>query len=125
LGLDLHTRSKNPKNHLSSCPAVVTMVLFAPVLFFKKEFLQELTQIDKKTFALILITVLLTILADILILSGVKYLNASTASLIEISYPFFVVLFSFFAFRTAISLPVLFGGLLIFAGSLVIIRYGS
>ncbi len=105
--------------------AVVTVIVFLPIFLLRKNAFQEVTRLGRTDVALILITVLLTILADVLILQGVKHLSASTASMIEISYPIFVVLFSFLLFRTTVSIPVLFGGLLIFAGSFVIIRHGS
>ncbi len=105
--------------------AIITIGVFLPIFLWNRAPLQEITRMNKQEMGLIIITVLLTILADILILFGVKHLDASKASLIEISYPLFVVLFAFLFYRTTPTLPVLIGGFLIFLGSAVIVRYGS
>jgi drug/metabolite transporter (DMT)-like permease len=68
-------------------------------------------------------SVVLNVLASFLIIVSIKELNASTASIIEISYPFFVIIFSYFLFKQSLTPVFLLGALLIFAGSFVIIRF--
>ena len=66
----------------------------------------------------------LTMLGNGLIYYAIRYLGASTAAIFEIAYPFFVVLFSMLLFGTNISMYVGIGGLLIFFGAFIIIRFG-
>ena len=72
---------------------------------------------------LIMLSIVLALFADFFILSGIKNLNASTASVIEIAYPFFVVLFSYILFRSVPNIYFFIGGLLVFTGSVIIIKY--
>lgn len=104
--------------------ALITIAVFLPIILLQKNSLTELTAIDRKSMALMAVTVLLTIAADFFILFGVKHLNASIASIIEISYPLFVAIFSYMLFRTAPTLPVFIGGMMIVVGSAIVIRYG-
>lgn len=59
--------------------------------------------------------------AGVMIFLAIEAKNATIASLIEISYPFFVALFAWIFFREAqLNAPTVVGGLLILAGVLVI-----
>ena len=62
-------------------------------------------------------------LADVSILSAIKHVNATYAAVGEISYVFFVPVFSFliFGYRT-FNFTTLIGGLVIFAGVVIVIR---
>lgn len=70
-----------------------------------------------------IVAIVVATLANLLILTSVKLLGASTASIFEIAYPFFVVLFSFWLFRSTPNIYFFLGGGLIFLGSLVIIKW--
>ena len=72
---------------------------------------------------LILATTIFFTLGNFLIYSGIKHLGASTASTIEIAYPFFVVLFSFLFFQAVPNIYFVIGGILIFLGSATIIKF--
>jgi drug/metabolite transporter (DMT)-like permease len=61
-------------------------------------------------------------LANFFILSSVKELGAPTASILEISYPFFVAIFTALLFGSRVSAQFWIGALLIFVGSAVIIK---
>lgn len=69
----------------------------------------------------LLLTLLVGASAGLAIFGSIQILGASRASILEISYPLFVVLFSFFLFKEVITMPILIGGLLIFIGSAVVI----
>ncbi len=58
-----------------------------------------------------------------MVFSGIKNLNASIVSMIEIVYPFFVVLFSYFIFRSTPNVYFFVGGFLVFVGSMIIIKF--
>jgi drug/metabolite transporter (DMT)-like permease len=65
---------------------------------------------------------LTSILGSLLLYMSINSRNATLASLIEISYPVFVALFSYLLFRqTQINPSVVLGGALVFAGVAVII----
>ncbi len=68
-------------------------------------------------------SIALATLANFLIFSSIRHLNASTSSIFEISYPLFVGIFGYLFFRAPISAATVVGGALIFAGSVVIIRF--
>ena len=73
---------------------------------------------------LILLSICLATLANYLIFSSIQKLGAASASIFEIAYPLFVVLFSFFLFGTTLNGYFLIGALMIFLGSAIIIRLG-
>ncbi len=73
-----------------------------------------------KIISITFVTHILTILASFLALSAIVKIGASTAAIIELSYPFFVIVFSWLLFGQTITKEVLFGGLLMFAGCLLI-----
>lgn len=60
-------------------------------------------------------------LAGMAIVSSIAMLGASKSSILEISYPLFVLVFSYVLFDKGVSLHVIAGGLLIFAGSAIIV----
>ena len=60
--------------------------------------------------------------ASVLLFVSIDSKNATLASLIEISYPVFVVLFAYVLFRDVhLNASVLVGGLLVFAGVAIIV----
>ena len=75
----------------------------------------------RKIWWLIILSLALAALANLFIFSSIKILGASTASIFEISYPFFVVLFTFLIYGAEFNLYFLIGAVLIFAGSAMII----
>ena len=69
----------------------------------------------KSTPASSITSIVLAAVANFLIFSGIKMVGASSASIIEIMYPFFVVLFSFIFFRTTPSTYFIIGAILAYA----------
>lgn len=103
--------------------SLLATLITLPFIFFNNNSLKFLLGSGKTTLSLILVSALLATLANFLIFSGIKSLGASAASIIEIAYPFFVVLFSFILFRSTLNAYFFVGGILIFIGSIIIIKF--
>ncbi|MBN8549877.1 MAG: EamA family transporter [Deltaproteobacteria bacterium] len=69
-------------------------------------------------------TLLVGTAAGLAIFGSVSALGASKASILEISYPFFVALFSYLIFGESIKGIVLLGGLMMFLGAAIIVKWG-
>jgi len=105
--------------------ALVTVAVTVPIFFLAPGTARGMLSATKNQWFVALASTLLIIAANWCILASIKMLGASTASVFEISYPLFVVLFSFLVFRTVVTMPFMIGALLIFLGSVIIIRFGS
>jgi len=103
--------------------SLFSAVLVAPFVLLGKGLFKGLLAVGRPTLLLMLATVVLVTSANFCIFSGIKSLDASTASIIEIAYPFFVVLFSYLIFRTTPNVYFFIGGLLVFAGSVLIVKF--
>jgi drug/metabolite transporter (DMT)-like permease len=103
--------------------SILTAIVMLPLVFFSQGSLKNILVSGRMNLALIIISVLLAILANFLIFSGIKSIGASSASIIEVSYPFFVVLFTFIMFRSSPNIYFFIGGMLILVGSVVIIKF--
>ncbi len=107
--------------HLAIVNACVTLLLFVPIAFFQNgALIDEL--VHAKNFPLMLLSSALVSLAGLFILYGIKELGASTASIIEISYPFFVMFFTMLLWRERLTPGFFLGGALMLLGSIVVIR---
>lgn len=102
--------------------AIIALVATLPIILFRAESIKTVLNSDKTALALIVISTILAIVANFFIFSSIKLLDASTASILEISYPFFVILFTMLFFRTVPNLYFFLGAVLIFFGSLIIIK---
>ena len=103
---------------------VVGAILLSPVVFSQNTALVSLFSLGKARLLLILCSVVLAILANYMILASIQKLGASLASVLEISYPFFVFFFSFLIFGAELNAYVLVGSIFIFLGSAIIMRFG-
>lgn len=103
--------------------SLLTSFILLPFMFFENGSIKTLLTSGKTNLWLIVISVILATVADFLIFSGIKASSASLASVIEIAYPFFVVLFSFIFFRSIPNAYFFLGGALIFIGSVIIIKF--
>ncbi len=103
--------------------SIIATIVILPFLFFNDGSIKNVLASGGKNLSLIIISVILAALANFLIFSSIKSLNASVASMIEIAYPFFVVLFSYIFFRSVPNLYFFIGGALIFIGSIIIIKF--
>lgn len=73
------------------------------------------------------LSVIVTALAGaLLVWTAIDKSNATHASLIEVSYPVFVALFSYFVFKeNHLSLPTIIGGTLAFVGAGIVIYFNK
>jgi len=104
--------------------AMMTAVVLTPLLLFR-HIGPTLGSIPPATWALMIASVLLAAVANLLIFSSIKRLGASTASVFEIAYPLFVVLFSYGFLKVKPSSSFLVGAVLVLAGSAIIIATAS
>ena len=104
--------------------SLIILLVSIPFIIFNPEPIRILFDSGKENLWLVFISILLGALATFFIFSGIKILGASTASIFEIAYPFFVIFFSFLLFRTNLNMYFFGGAILIFVGSYVIIRFG-
>lgn len=101
--------------------AIVSVVaLFIYQLFHRADW-KSFTAAPKQAIGLLVLTAVLTLGANTMILVSIKHLNAATASLLEITYPLFVILFSLIMFRSHFSLMYLLGAALIMIGAGIIV----
>jgi drug/metabolite transporter (DMT)-like permease len=100
--------------------SVITAIVMPPVIFIEHDSIKELFSTGKANLVLVGISILLAALANFFIFASIKSIGASSASIIEIAYPLFVVIISFIVFRTLPSIPVLIGGTFIFIGAAII-----
>jgi len=105
--------------------SILASIILLPFFLYNRESISSIQGLPKQIFVFVGITVVLAILANILIFSSIKILGSSTASIIEIAYPFFVVLFSYLIFKATPNIYFFIGGILIFIGSVIIIRYSK
>lgn len=103
--------------------SLIAAIVMLPIIFFNHASIKTLLSSGKTNLSLILLSILLAILANFLIFSAIKSLGASSASIMEIAYPFFVVLFSIIFFRIVPNIYFFIGGLFIFIGSAIIIYF--
>lgn len=99
-------------------------LLLLPFILSHPEEIRSLLRSGTSNLALIVLTIVLVTLSNFLIYSSIQKIGAVSASMIEIAYPLFVAVFGLLLFARSINLPVMIGGLLVFLGSIVIIRFG-
>lgn len=102
---------------------LIAAAVMLPFVLFRNGSIKEAVVSGKINWTLIIFAAALATLANFLIFSSIKTLNASLASIIEIAYPFFVVLFSYILFRSTPNIYFFIGGILVFVGSIIIIRF--
>jgi len=103
--------------------SLITAIIMVPFLFHERHSIKTFLSSGKLNIELMIASIVLAALANFLIFSGIKLLGASSASIIEIMYPFFVVLFSFIFFKNTPNIYFIIGALLVFAGSAMIVYH--
>ncbi len=103
--------------------SIFAAMIMLPFVIFRHGSFKEIIFAGKSNWTLILLLAFFTALANFLILSGIKNLDASRASVIEIAYPFFVVLFSYILFRSTPNMFFFIGAFFVFAGCVIIIKF--
>jgi len=80
-------------------------------------------QLPRSELLWLLVAVLTAMIAALLIFMSIQAKNATVASLIEVTYPFFTAFFAWLMFRqNTLNLATIVGGLLILIGVIVIAR---
>lgn len=105
--------------------SLLTTIILLPVLYFERAAFSSVYKFNLKLVLIIIASLALAALANYFIYSSIRLLGASTASIFEIAYPFFVVLFSFLAYRAVPNIYFVVGGLMIFLGAALIIFHHS
>ncbi|MDH5764389.1 MAG: DMT family transporter [Gammaproteobacteria bacterium] len=104
---------------LTLIPLVFITPFFANHLIHDYKIFTELETTVKLTILTIGLT---SLLGSVLLFLSIESKNATLTSLIEITYPVFVALFSFFLFKhTHFNSSVILGGILVIAGAGIII----
>jgi drug/metabolite transporter (DMT)-like permease len=75
----------------------------------------------KASLLLVAVTLATATTAALAILGSIQLLGAGRSAVLEISYPFFVAVFSVLLFHGQLQLPVVIGGIFIFIGSAIIV----
>ena len=101
--------------------SLLATIIMLPFIFFENGSVKILLNSGKMNILLIVLSVILAALANFLIFSGIKSLGSSRASIIEIAYPFFVVLFAYIFFGSKPNVWFFIGGALIFIGSVIVV----
>ncbi len=103
--------------------SLITAIVMLPFIFHERHSVKAFLSSGKLNLELMFASIVLAAVANFLIFSGIKLVGASSASIIEIMYPFFVVLFSFIFFRTTPSTYFIIGAILVFIGSALIVYH--
>ncbi|MES2930819.1 MAG: DMT family transporter [Patescibacteria group bacterium] len=105
--------------------SVVTTVIMLPFAFSDYESIRTLISSGKGNLGLVASAIILATAGNFFIFSAIKSMDASSASIIEIAYPFFVILFSFILYKTVPTLSFFIGGIFIFIGAAIIIYFNK
>ena len=98
----------------------IAALITLPLILMQWESVKSVLLASKPVWGWILVGEIFVFLANFFILSSAKELGAPLAAALEISYPFFVALFTLLVFGTAVNIYFWFGTALIFAGAAVI-----
>ena len=109
-----------------SLEAILRVGLVAPALLmlFSNSVRSDISQIfkDKSLLLIVIAIVLLTVIANVLMFYAMKISGTPEATLVEISYPVFTIIFSAVIFRTgAISISTVVAGVLIASGVAIMV----
>jgi drug/metabolite transporter (DMT)-like permease len=102
------------------------VVVSAAIMLAQGDSPGSLLRFDTKAASLSLVglTLVTATAAALCILGSIQLLGADTSAVLEISYPFFVALFSVLLFQGHLSFPVVLGGGFIFVGAAIIVLAG-
>jgi len=101
--------------------SLITTLLLVPVIVFDRGSLSSLSGLSGKLGVYVVVSLVFAALANFFIFSSIRIIGASSASIFEIAYPFFVVVFSYFVFQAVPSIYFVIGGVLIFLGAALIV----
>jgi drug/metabolite transporter (DMT)-like permease len=105
------------------CQALIVIPFYFVIAYFSNDIYSGLSILKtNKQVLLFTIFAAFTVLGgNLLILTAITYKNAVLTSMIEISYPLFIIIFSWLLFKDVqITLWTAIGGLFIFIGSCIL-----
>ena len=102
--------------------SVLGALILSPIIAIRFNEISKVMHSGKMNLLMLVGTFLLVILGTYFIFLAINRLGAARANIFEITYPFFVVLFSFLILHEKFSISFWVGALLVFLGSFVIIK---
>lgn len=100
--------------------SLASAVMLAPFVFLERGIWTSVVTLSRDTALFVGLSLILSLIANVLILYAIQSLGAATASVLEITYPVFVVLTTLILFGTFPSVYVLLGGFIILIGAMVV-----
>ncbi|HHF7374740.1 DMT family transporter [Legionella bozemanae] len=101
---------------------IIGAILFTCISFFttmKRDV--EILTTDSGLLLLTIVEIAIVLIASYFIAASINLKNATIAGIVELTYPIFTIIFTWFLFNQAhVNFSVIVGGLLIFIGVLVI-----
>lgn len=101
---------------------IIGAILFTCISFFttmKRDV--EILTTDSGLLLLTIVEIVIVLIASYFIAASINLKNATIAGIVELTYPIFTIIFTWFLFNQAhVNFSVIVGGLLIFIGVLVI-----
>jgi len=104
--------------HLSSLTTMCYQLFIISIMLLPFVSFQESLMIDNRLSLLVLLNVLFTAAPHVLLVASLRYLKASTASLILCLHPLYSILFAEMLIYEIPSFKVILGGVLIFSISM-------
>lgn len=106
---------------LTFVTSIAGVIFTLPILLLTKGGIRAALGGDNISWPLIIASAFIMTASGILVLAGIKELNATYVAVIEMSYPFFVILFSWWLFRAVPGPGFYLGGAFIMVGTFIII----
>lgn len=103
--------------------SILYVFFLLPMLWWDKSFFKEFTHITKQNYLFIFMAVVIGIIGNLCIYASIKSIGSSRASVLEIVYPMFVILFSYLFFRTQLNWLFFVGAAFIIVGATIIIKF--
>jgi len=103
--------------------SMLALLFILPIIAVQKKMIGAIVGLPPNLWLIIVVSQGLSMLASFFIFSGIQKLGASTASIFEIAYPFFVAIFAYSFLGARPTTTFLLGAMLVFLGSAVIIGF--
>ncbi|MBU6310800.1 DMT family transporter [Patescibacteria group bacterium] len=103
--------------------SVTSAVLLLPFVLLDRNVVAQITTLSRETALYVGLSLVLSLIANALVLYSIQNLGAPTAAMLEITYPIFVVLAVLVLFKTVPSPFVLLGGAVILIGAMIVTYY--
>ncbi|KTD43117.1 DMT family transporter [Legionella parisiensis] len=101
---------------------IIGAILFTSISFFttmKRDV--EILTTDSGLLLLTIVEIVIVLIASYFIAASINLKNATISGIVELTYPIFTIIFTWFLFnQTHVNFSVIVGGVLIFIGVLVI-----